>query len=607
MGIKLLDFDLFGSTIGFKVDNHNIKRSYLGLCFSASFLCLISFFLVYYGKKFLNLEIIYQNTSDFRFITAQNILLNDSFVFGLSTSLDNISSDRIMNITVKHFEIVNNQVSSEIPVDLVDCNSYNWSNSSSTSDKLIDTDNLTCYNVTNLRLRGNYMSNNYTYIDIKYYLKLTGSDEEDDANAQYLIETEPVVTLNMIDTVYRYNSTFMGGRKYISYRQLNIVPKTTTIARLFVNVNQAYFFYNSLLGKNFEVQYDFSINDSRYSFVTFRKDKPFLANFRLFSSSTTIQYSFTPKTFTEYVSELGGFLNISMLFFYSIINYFNHFHLNYMLVRKQLDLINSNHNDELTKFNKIKMKSLENKSNSYKKNRYRKDINNYEFNEPKDYRDESFHESSSKLVIDRHNLINTSLIKNTLLFNNEELKVENNKHFYPKKVFKDDMMLKNNSNINNISINNDYNATNIEAIKDIIKYNYNNSLGQNKLSLIPPEKLLLNHNLLENQRRSLELSSKQILDVNERMMDSMNRPHGIIPANSNSAKEYLNSKFVDGFHKYDVSEHKSSLVKNELSKFSKFDDSVKVNIKNIISKLYVDEILKDSSNYKASKKLGKSN
>jgi hypothetical protein len=193
MGLKLLDFDLFGSTVGFKFENQNIKRSYLGLFMSFTFLCIACALLIYFGKNFMNLEVIYQNTSDYRFSTSQNILLNSSFVFGLSSSIDDIKGSDIFNITVKYYEVKKNLIVNESVIPLESCNNYNWNNNTISTAQLLDTSNLTCYNVTNLRLNGNPMSDDYSFIDIKYYLKLSGDGEIDDANMKFIMYEEPVL------------------------------------------------------------------------------------------------------------------------------------------------------------------------------------------------------------------------------------------------------------------------------------------------------------------------------------------------------------------------------------------------------------------------------
>lgn len=355
MGLKLLDLDLFGSTIGFKTGDDFRKRSYLGLCFTFAFIGMLFFFLFYFGSKYINKDIIYQETTNLRFQNSQNITLNDTFVFGLSSSLQGLNQEKndYFYVEIRFLKYVNKLKTEEIYLKSVNCNVYDWS---LTDSQYIEfkIDQFLCFNTTGLKLDGNFMSQNYSYLDIKYFVNLTENLEDNNRKLLFLEKEAPVVSFQMVDTMYRYNSSFKGKEKFLLFKQLDLIPASSSIAYLFINVNQAKFNKDNFFGGDAEELYDFSMKEYDYYFMPFTIKNPYVVNYKIFSSLSTFQFSFTPKSFTEYISELGGFINLSMIVFFAASNYFNNFHFNYILVKSQIDLINDNFAEELKLIKGIK-------------------------------------------------------------------------------------------------------------------------------------------------------------------------------------------------------------------------------------------------------------
>lgn len=534
-------------------------------------MALLFFCLFFFGKKYLNNEIIYQEMNEQRFQNSQNITLNDTFVFALSSSLVNINqeSNDYFFVSIRYLKYENKKLISEVFLNSQNCNVYDWSLTDAQYIELKISEFL-CFNTTGIVLDGNFMSQNYSYIDIKYFVNLDGNIVEDNRKLKFLINEAPVVNFQMIDTTYSYNSSFKGAEKFLIFKQLDLIPSSSSIVYMFFNVNEAKYFGENLFGESYESRYDFSMRDYDYYFKPFEINNPYVVNFKFFSSLSTLRFKFTPKSISEYLSELGGFVNLTMILFFAFSNYFNNLHFNYILVKSQIDLINENFTEKL-KQNKIYDKSFNiNKKVNNKINNIREALG-------KD------NKNTAKLV-DSDTVIDLNLIKK---LNHNNFDDNSNAEIFN---LNNSRILNNNNNNNNLR---DTAVRNDESNKNDLFFN---QVKIQDLNINLPQ--IGEENYLEGPSKSADISTKLIQDINIRMSKFIKnkRTHSINYSNNDNNVNI--KKEVVACDVKTVKNIDSNLVNT---------NKIKNPIKNISAKKNVNELFDKDLDRKKGKKQGKLN
>lgn len=346
MGLSLLDFDMFGTTLGFRSNNHFYKKSCLGLCLTFSFFLVVLFLVIYFGIRYFKLDAVVENVMNYRYQDSQNITINDSFVFEFKSNLDILyglsdNNNTYFYSTFEYIKVENSKEIGRVHVKKRNCKELDWT--------LYDVDhniynalNGICYNANNLLLQGNSQSANYSYFEAKFYLNYTKDEKHNQHIERILQQQDIMITYHMVDTVYRYNTQFQGPKRFLRFRQLPMLKQETSIENLYISVNDIQILHENFFGNTYDHQYFFSLNSYDYLVSSFNPEDPYLISFRLYSSEITKVDIFSPKTLTQYISELSGIVNLIMMIFMGISSYFNNHSLNYSLLKKQLDIVNNN-------------------------------------------------------------------------------------------------------------------------------------------------------------------------------------------------------------------------------------------------------------------------
>lgn len=349
MAFSLVNLDGFGSTIGFKHNSNFTNKSTLGVCFTFIFLAILSFFLAFYGKRYLNSEEMVVESLDVRYEESQNLTLNNSLVYAFRSEYDGLFNDadnEIFTLKSYYIKVVKGKTVTKRELEKVNCSSYDWSYTQTQYDNL-DLKNGLCFNTTGLQINGSRQTNNYSYIRNEFYLNFGNDAEANNSLLEYLDNNPANINFHMLDTIFTYNSTFQGSVKYMKTIGEVLYNDLLLNSDVYFSVNTLRKVKDNLFYESYEAEYQFGYNSrySRYAIKQVGDGQPSVS-FNILAGPSSRTLTYKRKPISEYISQLSGLVNFAMIIFYAI-SYFvncNYFQYNYIL--KEINLMIKNQKEK---------------------------------------------------------------------------------------------------------------------------------------------------------------------------------------------------------------------------------------------------------------------
>ena len=543
-------FDAFGSIQTFRYNGNNGQKSYLGFFLTISFILIMFFYCLYYAKRYINYEDIKVDEETERYQFSQDFILDEDFSFALKTN--SILVDKLQDNTYFYIKAFYKKYENYIEVfdeelNIQDCNLQKWNLKNSDFESFKITNEL-CFNTTGLRLEGNKLFGNYSFVEVNFYLNLIELNYTHNSIIEETLTFHPIeILLKVIETKYNYNKLIQDDSRYLRYKLFNLDYMFRNEAEIYFSKDKLKILEENLLSEVYNELdfFDLKEIDRRIyhplwaEYLSYFNESSTLRNLKSnkimrmneehhdeegeeehdhnhedeennkiilqinlhpYDKSMTITYR--RKRIIEYLSQLGGLFNFIIIMFSFICNQLNNQYFQYTAT--------------MNEFNKLK--------NS---------IN---------------HSTNQRLCI----IEEEKEIEKDEYSKNELIRIRNEKNII-------NFNLNNNSKISNSSINNSVN------FKPLLKLNENSdNLQTKKEKNIKKESEKLNFGLNQIEPSGVGVDS---IDNNSLNLNFKSRSKPNLNLNGeftlHSDKKYLSSGNVRNYN------HLSHLNSNKIIKFNK--------------------------------------
>jgi hypothetical protein len=311
--------NIYGITPAFYVKGNPTYYTKFTLSISIISILVIIFFIIYFGRNLLyktNLSFFFTSITD---LTPLELQLNSTnFVFSFSLQYENYTNfinESIYFLEAYHIRNLYNPIEKKNEqfynrIEIIKCDKFKFQ---VIPDYFKDKDlsNLYCLNNSNLTLRGNYDTDDWQYIQIRFNYCHNKSNCEDleiikeKLSGGYLGMF--ISDISFQPKNYTYPAVKNGVNKYTTISSFYYKDYWLYLKNVIIETDQG------LVFTNIKKDYFYSIDSSTTEYIDFRKYEYNFFNVYLRASQTHDEYHRTYTKATSVIADISGMFKLIMV------------------------------------------------------------------------------------------------------------------------------------------------------------------------------------------------------------------------------------------------------------------------------------------------------
>lgn len=363
---SFLNFDSLGMIVGLRFQGQSRYKTRVGSFFTILILLVLLTTFVYFMDIYFKGSDFSEIYSTIKYWDSQNVTISDQFEIGFMIKVDGqiFTENEIWKLEAHYVEDnIKSKTRAITPLNISACQADKW-NSVKYQFELLNMDNALCVNINNLTLRGNYNTEAFSYIELKYNFKIDMYNPKTVDNSKTYIESKkPSVSLFYTEGSFEVHGYSTVISYFINSINVNLTWMDTNNFDVYLSLDEMRksndkIFYSELnvdtyfaIEKYFEKNYIRSLTD------------PNSIYFKIMASSaksvTTINYI----PLTVIISRIGGVIQSCLIIIMYVNRLFSDWlydleHMNVMTEKLYND--NQNYQEAIYRTKRINEPNIEN-------------------------------------------------------------------------------------------------------------------------------------------------------------------------------------------------------------------------------------------------------
>lgn len=324
--VSLLNLDALGMIVGLRFQGSSRYKTKVGSFFSIVIMLVTLITLIYLMNIYFTGSEFTQIGSTIKYWDSQTITMTDQFQIGVMTKVDGeiFDGNDIWQLEAYYVnDNIKNKTSSTIKLSMSNCQSKKWEQVKYQYE-LLDLDKAFCLDTNNLNLKGNYNTEEFSYILLRYNLKLDFDNQNNTKAFQQFIEkNKPVFSM-----FYPEGSFEVGGHStaityYINSINVNLTWMNTNILEINLSLDEMRNSRDNIIYSDFAVDTFFAVESVKeVSFARSESDEN-SAYFKIMSSNVKNINTVNYLSLTVVFARVGGIIQSFLIVIYFINDLFS--------------------------------------------------------------------------------------------------------------------------------------------------------------------------------------------------------------------------------------------------------------------------------------------
>lgn len=307
--LSFLSFDSLGMIVGMRFKGHTSYRTRLGSCFTFLILIILLTTLVYFMDIYFKGTDYSEIYSNMKYWNSQNVTISDEFEIGILLKVNGQIQKENEFWELEAFFVEENAKSKSIEIhklSISSCGLEKWS-SVKYQSQLLDMTQALCIDISNLSLKGNYNTEVFSYIEIKYRLKFDYNNPDLVIAYNDFIDTnKPVVSLFYTEGSFDVHGYITEITYFINSINVNLSWMDTNFIDIYLSLDEMRKSNDKLFFSELQAKTFFAVeNFFQRSFVRPATNLQ-SAYFKIMSSNTKSVTTINYISFTVIISRIGG-------------------------------------------------------------------------------------------------------------------------------------------------------------------------------------------------------------------------------------------------------------------------------------------------------------
>lgn len=326
MPVSILSFDALGMIVGLRFQGRSRYKTKIGSFFSIVIIIVTLITFIYLMNIYFSGSEFTQIGSTVKYWNSQTISMTNQFQIGIMAKIDGetFSNNDIWKLDAYHInENIKNKSSIITKLSTSACNPEKWTNVEYQFE-LLDLGNALCLDTNNLTLRGNYNTEEFSYILLQYKLKLNFSSlNHNEALQQFIDESKPVLSM-----FYPEGSFEVGGHStaisyFINSINVNLTWMNSNILEINLSLDELRNSRDNIIYSDYAVDNFFAVeNVKERNFARSEYDDTF-TSFKIMSSNVKNVNTVNYLSLTVVFARVGGIIQSFLIVIYFINDLFS--------------------------------------------------------------------------------------------------------------------------------------------------------------------------------------------------------------------------------------------------------------------------------------------